>query len=234
MATVTEPSASLRHRLDLRAGILVVIALILVGGSAGSLGGPAFAVVAAAAGLVWGSILTVIAAMLGRSERRRRTWATGVLSVSVVVAGLLAGSGFMGQLLFDTTLADAPDVFASLVRGSVGNAESTPFYLFNTPLEWLLVPTELLLCWRVIRQRRLLLPAAVVFYISRVWTYLYFVPQIFDWSGSTTPLTAGQLEQAQTWVDLSWIRLAIDITIMILLLAALLSTGQRRERDDVA
>lgn len=73
------------------------------------------------------------------------------------------------------------------------------------------MPAVLLLTWQVPQQRRLVLTAAVLFVAMRVWTYLYFVPQISDWSQGTTPLTPVQLDQARTWVGLSWIRVAVDI-----------------------
>jgi hypothetical protein len=43
-----------------------------------------------------------------------------------------------------------------------------------------------------------------------------------DWNQGTTgqPLTAAELEQAALWVDLSWVRLAMDALIAMLLLGA--------------
>jgi hypothetical protein len=60
----------------------------------------------------------------------------------------------------------------------------------------------------------------VLFVAMRVWTYLYFVPQISDWSEGTAPLTPVQLDQARTWVGLSWIRVAVDIATTALVLLA--------------
>jgi hypothetical protein len=72
--------------------------------------------------------------------------------------------------------------------------------------------------------RKLVHVATVIFIALRVWSYVYFIPQILDWGEGQAgqPLTAAQLEQASLWVDLSWIRLAMDAVIALLLLGAAL------------
>ena len=73
--------------------------------------------------------------------------------------------------------------------------------------------------------------AATMFFALRVWSYLYFIPDILDWNQGTTgqPLSADQLDQAAFWVDLSWIRLGADATIALLLLgAAFIPVGSHR------
>lgn len=72
------------------------------------------------------------------------------------------------------------------------------------------------------RRQKLLLLAAVLFFALRVWSYLYFIPQILDWNQGATgqPLSTAQLRQAGLWVDLSWVRLAMDAAIALLLLSA--------------
>jgi len=111
---------------------------------------------------------------------------------------------------------------ADLVRLPVGDAEALPFYLLNPPLEWLFIPAALLLNVWIPKRQKLILIAAIMFLALRVWSYVYFIPQILDWSDGQAgqPLTAAQLEQASLWVDLSWIRLAMDAAIALLLLGA--------------
>jgi hypothetical protein len=153
---------------------------------------------------------------------------------TVLAAGLLTRSALVELLVMEVALSEAPLFFAELVRPPIGDAIVLPFYLLNTPLEWLLVPGTLLLTWRVPRQRRLVLAAAVIFVFARVWTYLWFVPQTIDWSEGPpgVPLSPDQLDQARLWVDLSWIRLAIDLaTGALVLLAAFVPTGETQLED---
>ena len=43
-------------------------------------------------------------------------------------------------------------------------------------MEWLLIPVGVFLNWQNMRQRPLLVAAALLFYLSRAWTYIHFVP----------------------------------------------------------
>ena len=114
----------------------------------------------------------------------------------------------------------APQFFADLLRPPVGDAEAR--YLLNTPLEWLLIPAALVLNAWIPKRATLILVATVIFVALRVWSLVYFMPQILDWSEGQAgqPLTAAQVEQASLWVDLSWIRLAMDAAMALLLLGA--------------
>jgi hypothetical protein len=89
------------------------------------------------------------------------------------------------------------------------------------------------------KRRKLILVATVIFIALRVWSYVYFIPQILDWGEGQAgqPLTAAQLEQAPLWVDLSWIRLAMDAAIALLLLGAAFvpaAVTHSRELNDAA
>jgi MFS family permease len=144
-----------------RAGLVVIIATTLVGGATGSLGGATTATIFAAVGLAWGALLTLAASLSSRTEPRRRAWAAGLVFATVLAAGLLTGSALFELLVMQAALTEAPSFFAELVRPPIGDAIVLPFYLLNTPLEWLLVPATLLLTWRVPPQRRLVLAAFV-------------------------------------------------------------------------
>jgi len=202
------------------ASLLVVAATTLIGATSGSLGGASFALVGAAAGALWGLGLAVVASRLTRSPARRRRWANGTLFASAVIGGLITGVGFLSLLMQNAALSSQPEPFAAMIRGAVGSAEALPFYLFNTPLEWILIPGALLLTWSVPEVRRLTLVALVVWTAHRVWTYVHFVPLIIEWSEAAAPMTPGELDQARTWVNLSWIRNGADLATLILVLLA--------------
>ena len=122
----------------------------------------------------------------------------------------------------DQLQPDAEQIAADLVRPPIGDAEALPCYLLNTPLERLLIPAALLLDEQIPKRRTLIMIAATMFFALRVWSYLYFVSDILDLNQGTTgqPLSADQLDQAALGVDLSWIRVAADGAIALLLLGA--------------
>jgi hypothetical protein len=201
--------------------IAAVAGTSLIGASAGSLGGPFPAAIFGAVGFAWGVLAVMIAARLIRSPRRA-TFGNVALYVATFATACLTGVGLHGMPIMAVSVDRAPQFFAGLVRPPVANAEALPFYLLNTPLEWLLIPAALLLNAWIPKRQKLILVAAVMFVALRVWSYVYFIPQILDWNEGQArqPLTAAQLEQASLWVDLSWIRLAMDTAIALLLLGA--------------
>jgi hypothetical protein len=201
--------------------IAAAVGTSLIGASAGSLGGPFPAAIFGAVGFAWGVLAVMIAERLNRSPRRA-TFGNVALYAATFATACLTGVGLHSMPIMALSVDRAPQFFADLVRPPVGDAEALPFYLLNTPLEWLLIPTAVLLNAWIPKRQKLILIAAVIFVALRVWSYVYFIPQILDWSNGQAgqPLTATQLEQASLWVDLSWIRLAMDAAIALLLLSA--------------
>jgi hypothetical protein len=193
----------------------------LIGASAGSLGGGFSALIFAMVGLVWGLLAVRVATRLNRSWRRA-TFANASVYAAAFAAALLTGVGLESTSIMDASVDRVPQFFADLVRPPIGDAEAVPFYVLNTSLEWLLIPAVVLLNAWIPKRQKLILSAAVIFFALRVWSYLYFIPEILHWNQGTTgqPLTPGQLEQASLWVDLSWVRLAMDAAIALLLLGA--------------
>jgi hypothetical protein len=98
----------------------------------------------------------------------------------------------------------------------------TFFVVFNSPMEWLILPAAVFLNWQHRKRRALLLACVVLFYLSRAWTYIYFVPQILKFMSipGGTALSYDVGSAVLTWVNLSWIRCAIDGVVAILFLRA--------------
>jgi hypothetical protein len=81
----------------------------------------------------------------------------------------------------------------------------------------------LLLNWHIPKRRTLIVIAAVVYYAMRVWTYVYFVPNIFEFGAIPPegPFSAEVVERFRIWVNLSWLRFGFDIsTNLFFLLSA--------------
>ena len=201
--------------------IAAVAGTSLVGFTAGTLGGPFVAVIFGAVGFFWGLLAFIVARRLTRSAHHA-TFANVSLYTATFAITCLTGVGLQIMPIMDVSITHAPQFFADLVRPPIGGAEALPYYLLNTPLEWLLIPATLLLNARIPKRRTLIMIAATMFFALRVWSYLYFVPDILEWNQGTTgqPLSADQLDQAASWVDLSWIRLGADAAMALLLLGA--------------
>jgi hypothetical protein len=201
--------------------IVAVAGTSLIGFTAGTLGGPVAAMISGAVGFLWGMLAVFVAKRLTRSAHRV-AFANISLYAATFAITCLTGVGFQIMPIMDLTVAQAPQFFADLVRPPIGDAEALPYYLLNTPMEWLLIPGALLVNARIPTRRTLILIAAMIFFAMRVWSYLYFIPDILDWNQGMTgqPLSADQLDQAVLWVDLSWIRLGADAVMSLLLLGA--------------
>jgi hypothetical protein len=78
--------------------------------------------------------------------------------------------------------------------------------------------------WHIPKRRMFIVIAAVAFYAMRLWSYIYFVPNIFEFGALPPdgPFSAEIVEQFRMWVNLSWLRFAIQdaLTYLLLLLAA--------------
>jgi hypothetical protein len=65
---------------------------------------------------------------------------------------------------------------------------------------------------------------AVVYYAMRIWTYVYFVPNIYEFGAIPPdgPFSAEVVERFRIWVNLSWLRFAIQdvLTYLLFLLSA--------------
>ena len=145
--------------------IAVVVGTSLIGASAGSLGGPFPAAIFGAVGFAWGVLVVLICARLIRSPRRA-TFGNVALYAATFATACLTGVGLHSMPIMAVSVDRAPQFFADLVRPPVGDAEALPFYLLNTPLEWLLIPAALLLNVWIPTRRKLILIAAVMFTIT--------------------------------------------------------------------
>jgi hypothetical protein len=94
----------------------------------------------------------------------------------------------------------------------------------NSLMEWLLMPVALFCNWHIPKRRTLIVIAAVAFYAMRIWSYVYFVPNIFEFGALPPdgPFSAEVVERFRMWVNLNWLRIAIQdlLPYLLFLLAA--------------
>src|SRR5215204_4626459 len=202
--------------------LVVVPALVVVGALGFStLGSFGAALVAGGVGLGWALFLGFIARRLARSESRRAALANASVFLATLGAGLMAGGSLLQQMLLSAGLG-SPSTTFTIVHPPFGGSFSLFIITLNSLMEWLLIPAALFLNWHIPRRRTLIVIAAGLYYAMRVWTYVYFVPNIFEFGALPPdgPFSAEVVARFRIWVNLSWLRFGFDLSTNLLFLLA--------------
>ena len=211
--------------------LVVVPALVVVSGVGFStLGGFGAALIAGVIALGWALFLGFIARRLARSESRRAALANGSVFLATLGAGLMAGGALHQQMLLSAGLS-TPSTTFTIVHPPFGGSFSLFIITMNSLMEWLLMPVALFCNWHIPKRRTLIVIAAVAFYAMRIWSYVYFVPNIFEFGALPPdgPFSAEVVERFRMWVNLNWLRIAIQdvLTYLLFLLAAFVPASAR-------
>lgn len=170
--------------------------------------------IAAAVALVWAGLAALVAARL----RRTPTRAAAVAGAVAIAAAMLLAPGVVLHLMFAT-----PAGYLAVQQSTAGSG-TVGFYATLNPLtEWVLVPLVLFLAWPQPAARRPALVAAVLFYLERAVTYLYFAPALLAWP--RTPTTPALLAEVDVWLRLDWTRVAVDALVVLLCARAALAAA---------
>ena len=111
------------------------------------------------------------------------------------------GGGIYEYMLMRTALATTPEWVVTITAGPLGEQVILYFILFNSLLEIFLLPLALLLNWYMPGRRMFVLAAGLIFYAIRIWTYIYFAPQYFDF---------GEMAFSEQFVNKLMDRMSID------------------------
>jgi hypothetical protein len=142
------------------------------------------------------------------------------LYLSTFFAITLFGGSLFAMMLY-ASARGAAEPMLSLIRPPFKGG-FTFFVIFNSDMEWLLLPATLFLNWRLPARRKPILYGAILYYCARAWTYIYFVPAIFKLMAvpAGIPISPELTSEIMRWVNLSWIRCAVDGILAALLLFA--------------
>jgi hypothetical protein len=165
-------------------------------------------------GLLWGVVVVLFAARLARRGARSTGWANAPIHVMLPLAFIVLGGSIIGHLAGPT-----PTTFLHLLDQP---GYTTFFAALHLPFEWLLMPWALIVNWHHPARRRLLIAAAVIFYLGRCASALYFAPTALNWAAHPAE-AADHLDQVAQWIRLDLVRLVLqDALNATLLLAAAL------------
>ena len=147
----------------------------LMGALAGRLADPmAGLAVGALIGMGWGLLVGSMAAWLNRREGGAWKIADRSVLLAVLVTTTLFGGSLFAMMLYDSALSE-PEMILVLMRPP-WQGGLTFFLIFNTLMEWLVIPAALALNWPPPCRRALIAAGALLYYAARAWTYVYFDP----------------------------------------------------------
>jgi hypothetical protein len=172
------------------------------------------------AGAGWGVALGLALTWIGRKEVVA-AWLEDALVVAGITAVAFAACGGLMALLMLAGALESPSLTGETLLALF--LPTIPYYIVaNSALELLIVPGLLYLGWRAGRRRILIVAAAGLYFLLRVWTYLTFVPSRLGFAEeahTAEPLTAAEREQAHQELmvdDPRWILLLVIFGILVL------------------
>jgi hypothetical protein len=172
------------------------------------------------AGAGWGVALGLALTWIGRKEAVA-AWLEDVLVVAGITAVAFAACGGLMALLMLAGALESPSLTGETLLELF--LPTIPYYIVaNSALELLIVPALLYLGWRAGRRRILIVAAAGLYFLLRVWTYVAFVPGRLGFADEVhtdEPLTAAERAQAHQELmvdDPRWILLLVIFGILVL------------------
>jgi hypothetical protein len=170
-------------------------------------------------GAAWGATLGGFGIWI-RSKERLGAWIEdGFVSLGAI-GFAFAGCGGLMAILLLTGAMDSSSLTGETLESTF--LPSIPYYIVvNSILELLVVPLVIVLSWRPGARRVLVLAAAGLYFLMRVWTYLAFVPRRLGWAESehtTQVLTPAERRQAADDLmldDPRWILLLATFAILV-------------------
>jgi hypothetical protein len=184
------------------------------------------------AGAGWALVIGLTAIRI----RRNSTLSAWVEDVLVALGGtamaLFAFGGAIGIMMMSTAL-DSPSITGETMV--LMFLPSIPIAITaNVPTELVIIPSLLILGWRNGLRRVLIVIAAGLYFVHRIWTYLVFASDRLDFAEaerSNAPLTAAEREQFAEGLHLNDPRWILNLLIFaVFLFAAYLSRVRELKR----
>ncbi|MFD0684705.1 hypothetical protein [Actinomadura fibrosa] len=198
--------------------LVVAEALSLRSSGMGAAGLPLGAV----AGLLWALLAAFVAKRIGRKPERRARAEDVLVFCGVICAAFLCCGGVMMILLMGAALDEPSTTYRTL---SAMMAPTLPYYIAgNSVMELFIVPATIFVGWRAGRRRVLLVSAALVYFASRVWTYLVYAQRRTDTATGT--LSAEDVRWYKETLVVDYRVVLLGVVLILFTAAALLPARQ--------
>jgi hypothetical protein len=170
-------------------------------------------------GAGWGAAVGLLGLWAGRGTRRGAWLEDGFVALGAMGFAFAGCGGLMAILMLNGTI-DSSSLTGETLESTF--MPSIPYYIaVNSILELLIIPVMIVLSWRPGVRRVLVLAAAGLYFLMRIWTYLTFVPSRLSWAESEhtrQALTAAERRQAADDLmldDPRWILLLAMFGILV-------------------
>ncbi|OLF15939.1 hypothetical protein [Actinophytocola xanthii] len=168
------------------------------------------------------AVVVDLAALWVRRHARLSAWVEDVLvALGVTAMALFAFGGAIGLMMLGLALDSSSISGETMVLMFL---PSIPIAIAaNLPTELVVIPGLLVLGWRRGPRRVLVVVAAGLYLVLRVWTYLVFAGDRLDLTEaerSTTPLTAAQREEFAAAFHVEDPRWILNLAVFVVLLLA--------------
>ncbi|MBG0564369.1 hypothetical protein [Actinoplanes aureus] len=182
-------------------------------------------------GVGWAAVISFAAYRVSRRPVLSAWLEDTLVALGCVTMALFAFGGAVGLLLLNTAMDSSSITAESMV---VMFLPSIPIAIAaNVPTELVIIPALLILGWRPGTRRILLVVAAALYFVHRVWSYLTFVSDRLDFAAaeqSTTRMTAAEKQQFSEALHLDDPRWILNLLIFaVFLLAAFFSRLRENE-----
>jgi hypothetical protein len=171
-------------------------------------------------GAAWGVLLGLIVGLIRKNDVVAAWFEDVLVVLGATAVAFAAAGGVMALLMLAGALESSTLTGETLLKLFL---PTIPFYIVaNAALELLIIPGLLFIGWRPGKRRILIIGAAALYFLLRVWTYLAFVPSRMGFAEAghaSTPLTEAERQQAYTELmldDPRWIVLLVIFGILVL------------------
>jgi hypothetical protein len=177
----------------------------------------------------WALAIGSVAIWIKRREALSAWVEDGLIALGTTAMSLFAFGGAVGLMMMSLALDSSSITGESMMRMFL---PSIPIAIAaNVPTELVVFPLLLILGWRTGPRRILIVGAAGLYLVHRIWSYLVFVSDRLDFADaeqSTTPLTDAERERFTAGLHLDDPRWILNLAIFA---AFLLAAFQSRVQE---
>lgn len=153
--------------------------------------------------------------------------AEGWLLITTLIYFIMNGAGiFETAVIVPKWTASPPESF-QILKGEYG-IDLKYFWIAMHSIHEITFIVAIIFCWNIAGVREWLLVLLAVHFAIRVWTLVYFAPNIIEFQkiANTGEATPDLAERTARWKNLNYLRTGLFIAISIGVLTSFLSVAQ--------
>ncbi len=146
---------------------------------------------------------------------RAETW----LLLTTLIYFLMNGAQIFETVVIVPRWTASPPESFQLFKGKYG-LEFKTFWIVLHSIHEITFMLSIIFCWKLNLIRNWLLVLFAIHFAVRVWTLIYFAPNVIDFQkiANTTSKSSGLLKRTTLWKNLNYLRVGLFIAVSIALL----------------